>query len=375
MNYQMIETDDALASLCEAVRACPAIALDTEFVRTRTYYPQLGLIQLFGGANVALIDPLGISDWSPLKAVLRDTGITKFLHAGSEDLEVFLNAFGELPEPLIDTQILAAFCGRPLSWGFAAMVEEYTGVALDKSESRTDWLARPLSERQCEYAAADVWYLLPIAKKLMIETEAAGWLPAALDECRLMQQRRQEIQAPEEAWRDITNAWQLRTRQLACLQLLADWRLRKARERDMAVNFVVREENLWAVARYMPGSLGELDSLGLSGSEIRFHGKTLISLVAKAQALPEEALPEPLLNLMDMPGYRKAFKAIKALVAEVSASHHVSGELLASRRQINQLLNWHWKLKPQNGQPELISGWRAELMAEKLTLLLQEYPR
>lgn len=123
------------------------------------------------------------------------------------------------------------------------MVEEYTGVALDKSESRTDWLARPLSERQCEYAAADVWYLLPIAKKLMIETEAAGWLPAALDECRLMQQRRQEIQAPEEAWRDITNAWQLRTRQLACLQLLADWRLRKARERDMAVNFVVREEN------------------------------------------------------------------------------------------------------------------------------------
>ncbi|EBR3720202.1 ribonuclease D [Salmonella enterica] len=375
MNYQMIETDDALASLCEAVRACPAIALDTEFVRTRTYYPQLGLIQLFDGANVALIDPLGISDWSPLKAVLRDTGITKFLHAGSEDLEVFLNAFGELPEPLIDTQILAAFCGRPLSWGFAAMVEEYTGVALDKSESRTDWLARPLSERQCEYAAADVWYLLPIAKKLMIETEAAGWLPAALDECRLMQQRRQEIQVPEEAWRDITNAWQLRTRQLACLQLLADWRLRKARERDMAVNFVVREENLWAVARYMPGSLGELDSLGLSGSEIRFHGKTLISLVAKAQELPEEALPEPLLNLMDMPGYRKAFKAIKALVAEVSASHHVSGELLASRRQINQLLNWHWKLKPQNGQPELISGWRAELMAEKLTLLLQEYPR
>ncbi|EEE8156514.1 ribonuclease D [Salmonella enterica] len=375
MNYQMIETDDALASLCEAVRACPAIALDTEFVRTRTYYPQLGLIQLFDGANVALIDPLGISDWSPLKAVLRDTGITKFLHAGSEDLEVFLNAFGELPEPLIDTQILAAFCGRPLSWGFASMVEEYTGVALDKSESRTDWLARPLSERQCEYAAADVWYLLPIAKKLMVETEAAGWLPAALDECRLMQQRRQEIQAPEEAWRDITNAWQLRTRQLACLQLLADWRLRKARERDMAVNFVVREENLWAVARYMPGSLGELDSLGLSGSEIRFHGKTLISLVAKAQALPEEALPEPLLNLMYMPGYRKAFKAIKALVAEVSASHHVSGELLASRRQINQLLNWHWKLKPQNGQPELISGWRAELMAEKLTLLLQEYPR
>ncbi|BBV16816.1 ribonuclease D [Citrobacter portucalensis] len=375
MNYQMITTDDALATLCEAVREFPAIALDTEFVRTRTYYPQLGLIQLFDGKHVALIDPQGITDWSPLRDILRDTAITKFLHAGSEDLEVFLNAFGELPQPLIDTQILAAFCGRPLSWGFAAMVEEFTGVALDKSESRTDWLARPLTERQCEYAAADVWYLLPITTKLMVETEASGWLPAALDECRLMQQRRQEVLAPEDAWRDITNAWQLRTRQLACLQLLADWRLRKARERDLAMNFVVREEHLWSVARYMPGSLGELDSLGLSGSEIRFHGKTLISLVEKAQALPEESLPQPLLNLMDMPGYRKAFKAIKALVAEVSTEHNLSVELLASRRQINQLLNSHWKLKPQQTLPELVSGWRGELMSDRLNALLQEYPQ
>ena len=86
-----------------------------------------------------------------------------------------------------------------MSWGFASMVEEYSGVTLDKSESRTDWLARPLTERQCEYAAADVWYLLPITAKLMVETEASGWLPAALDECRLMQMRRQEVVAPEDA--------------------------------------------------------------------------------------------------------------------------------------------------------------------------------
>lgn len=375
LNYQMITTNDALAAMSEASRAFPALALDTEFVRTRTYYPQLGLIQVFDGQQVSLIDPLAITDWAPFRELMLDTSITKFLHAGSEDLEVFLNVFGTLPQPLIDTQILAAFSGRPLSWGFAAMVEEYTGLAIDKSESRTDWLARPLTGRQCDYAAADVWYLLPIAHKLMAEADAAGWLPAALDECRLMQQRRQEILAPEEAWRDISNAWQLRTRQLACLRLLADWRLRKARERDLAVNFVVREENLWAVARYMPGSMGELDSIGLSGSEIRFHGKTLLSLVAKAQALPEEALPEPLQNLVDMPGYRRAFKAIKALVQEVSSEKGVSAELLASRRQINQLLNWHWNLKPQSTLPELISGWRGELMAEKLKTLLLEYPQ
>lgn len=375
LNYQMITEDAALKAACDAARNAHAIALDTEFVRTRTYYPQLGLIQMFDGETVVLIDPLTITDWRPFKELMLDKNVTKYLHAGSEDLEVFLNTFGKLPEPLIDTQILAAFCGRPMSWGFAAMVEEYTGIALDKSESRTDWLARPLTERQCDYAAADVWYLLPIAIKLLAETDSSGWLPAALDECRLMQQRRQEVVDPAEAWRDITNAWQLRTRQLACLKLLADWRLRKARDRNMAVNFVVREEHLWAVARYMPGSMGELDSLGLSGSEIRFHGKTLVSLVEKAKELPEDALPEPLLNLMDMPGYRTLFKEIKALVQEVSKEKGVSVELMASRRQINQLLNWHWQLKPQNGLPELVSGWRGEMMTESLKPLLEKHPR
>ena len=371
----MITDDAALKAACEAASGVPASALDTEFVRTRTYYPQLGLIQMFDGRSVVLIDPLAIGDWAPMRDLLVNKNVTKYLHAGSEDLEVFLNAFGVLPDPLIDTQILAAFCGRPMSWGFAAMVEEYTGIALDKSESRTDWLARPLTGRQCDYAAADVWYLLPIAHKLLAEADTLGWLPAALDECSLMKQRRQEVADPAEAWRDISNAWQLRTRQLACLKLLADWRLRKARDRDMAVNFVVREEHLWSVARYMPGSMGELDSLGLSGSEIRFHGKTLLSLVEKARALPEDALPEPLENLIDMPGYRKVFKEIKALVQDVSKEKGVSAELLASRRQFNQLLNAHWQLKPQTLPPELTSGWRGELMAERLRALLENYPR
>lgn len=375
MNYQMITTNDGLATLCEIAGQAPAIALDTEFVRTRTYYPQLGLIQLFDGEHLALIDAVTITDWTPLRTLLQKPDVTKFLHAGSEDLEVFLNTLGCMPNPLIDTQILAAFCGRPMSWGFAAMVEEFEGIAIDKSESRTDWLARPLTERQCDYAAADVWYLLPIAHRLLAETEAAGRLPAALDECRLAMLRRQEVTDPTEAWRDITNAWQLRPRQLACLQLLADWRLRKARDRDMAVNFVVREEHLWSVARHMPGSLGELDALGLSGSEIRFHGKTLLSLVEKAQALSDESLPEPLLNLMDMPGYRKVFKEIKTLVQQVSEEQGISAELLASRRQINQLLNGHWQLKPQSLPPELISGWRGELMADRLKTLLSAYPR
>ncbi|GAB2931145.1 ribonuclease D [Hafnia psychrotolerans] len=373
MNYQLITTNDALEQVCLQARTHSHIALDTEFVRTRTYYPQLGLIQLFDGETLTLIDPLPITSWQPFIDLLTNPDVVKFLHAGSEDLEVFLNAFAVMPVPLIDTQILAAFSGRPLSCGFARLVQETTGVELDKSESRTDWIARPLSEKQCVYAAADVWYLLPLATQLMHETEQAGWMDAALDECLALCRRRAEVLQPEQAYLEITNAFQLHPRQLACLQKLASWRLTHARQRDLAVNFVVREENLWQVARYQPTSLGELESLGLSGPEIRYHGRTLLALVAEANEMDESELPEPLSNLIDHSGYRKVFKDIKALIQAVSEESKLSVELLASRRQINRLLSWHWQMATKEHQPELISGWRGKILADKLSKILEEY--
>ncbi|WP_343463445.1 ribonuclease D [Pantoea sp.] len=371
MNYTMIDQNSQLAAVCEQARLHDAVALDTEFVRTRTYYPQLGLIQLYDGEQLVLIDPLKISEWAPFVALLQDKNVIKFLHAGGEDLEVFLHRFQCLPDPMIDTQILAAFSGQPLSWGFASMVNHFNQIELDKSESRTDWLARPLTQRQCEYAAADVAYLLPIARELVKQTEATGNMAAALSECAMLCQRRLDTLQPEEAWRDITNAWQLRPRQLAALQRLAAWRLTLARQKDMAVNFVVREENLWKVARFMPGSLGELDHLGLNGHEIRFHGKTLVALVAEAQAQDESTLPQPLPNLIDHPHYKQAFKAIKALVQQVSEETGYSQELLASRRQINQVLSTVWGLKKSGRLPELFSGWRGDLFKARIEALLE----
>lgn len=143
MNYTIITTNEALAVCCQAARQVPAVALDTEFVRTRTYYPGLGLIQLYDGENISLIDPLTITEWRPFCDLLNDSHVIKFLHAGSEDLEVFLHEYGMLPTPMIDTQILAAFTGRPLSCGFATLVESFTGILLDKANRvPTGWRAR-----------------------------------------------------------------------------------------------------------------------------------------------------------------------------------------------------------------------------------------
>ncbi|ARU94173.1 ribonuclease D [Tatumella citrea] len=370
MNYQLIDTDQQLAQVCQAALNHSAVALDTEFVRTRTYYPQLGLIQLFDGEAVTLIDPLTITDWSPFITLLTDTRVVKYLHAGGEDLEVFLNRFSVLPTPMVDTQILAAFLGYPMSLGFAAMVAEFTGVELDKSESRTDWLARPLTERQCEYAAADVEYLLPIALKLHQQASEQQVLSKALSECEMLCERRQDILPAEYAWAEISQACQLRPRQLVALQKLAGWRLTYARRKDMAVNFVVKEEHLWKVARYLPGSLGELQQLGLIGPEIRFHGQTMLQLVAEALEEPEEQLPAVMKNLIDCPGYKSLFKDLKACIKQISEQTGFSQELLASRRQINQVLSAHWQIKPREKTPELLKGWRGELMAEKIAAII-----
>lgn len=370
----MITTNASLAALCQMAAQYPLLALDTEFVRVRSYYPHLGLIQVCFAGQVALIDPLTITDWSGFTDLLHQQSITKIFHAGSEDLDVLHYSIGAMPAPFIDTQILAAFTGHPLSLGLAALTEHYTGVRLDKSESRTDWLARPLTSRQCEYASADVMYLLPLAEKLTEQARATGWLAAAQDECRLMQIKRSKLPQPEQAWRDIGDCWQLRTRQLACLQLLAAWRLTTAQQRDLALNFVLRAEKLWQLARYQPGTKGELASLGLNGSEIRWYGDQLLALVAQAQALPADALPPPLINPARVSGFNQAVREIKALTEQLSQCHNINPGLLASRRQIIQLLSWHWQINGLTDIPELLTGWRAELLAQPLTELLSAYP-
>lgn len=372
MNYRLVTTDNELAQVCLQASETEWIALDTEFVRTRTYYPQLGLLQLYDGKQVSLIDPLSISDFSPFKALLTNKSVVKFLHAGSEDLEVFMHDFECVPDPMIDTQVVAAFLGYPISCGFAALVLEHLGVELDKSESRTDWLARPLSEKQCDYATADVLYLLPLAKILMQKIEEAGYLDDTKEECQRTVSRRQKILDPVLAYRNITNASQLRDEQLACLQMLAEWRLNQAKARDMAINFVVKEDHLWKVARYLPSSLGELDALGLTGQEIRCHGRRLLSIVEQAQRMDKSKYPQPIANLNEQPQYKTLFKEIKAVVKEIAENEKFNAELLASRRQINQLLSVHWGIKSISNTPELLDGWRGRLLAEPISTLLNQ---
>ncbi len=371
LNYHIVNSDIELEYVCQRARQAKYVALDTEFVRTRTYFPTLGLIQLYDGQQIVLIDPLSIRQWQPFCHLLTDEKVTKILHACSEDLEIFMHEFNTLPEPMIDTQILAAFDNYPLSTGFAKLVSDKLCIQLDKSESRTDWLARPLTQKQYNYAAADVYYLLPVAQQLIHQLTQTNWLYAALDDCQRVCQRRRQSIYPEKAYLDITNAWQLKPQQLAILQLLAAWRIRYARQYNIALNFVVKEEHLKQLTITQPKTLYELRQLGLANTEIRHHGTTLLALIKQGQEVDEDKWPKRIERLIDYPNYKKAAKTLKALLQSLADEKSINSELLSSRRQINQLLRWHWQKK--EGKPVLMSGWRGELFSRQIEKILEEY--
>lgn len=360
MLLPMIVNDQQLADYCQQIQSESRLALDTEFIRTRTFFPQLGLLQIKAGAHLALIDPLAIKQWQPLLNLFNSITTGKYFHACSEDLEVFLHAFNLLPTPLIDSQILASFLDNPLSSGYASLLAKYLHVTIEKSETRTDWLARPLTNRQCQYAADDVEYLLPLIDVLEAQLKQAGWLSMAYQECELVSARKRHPLVADEAYKAINNAWRLNPEQLSRLQRLAAWRLNYATSHDIAINFVVHEEILWQCARLVPTSLPALENLGLKGRALRLFGLQLLAILAQPIEAPLPVIKRPI----DYANYKEINQQIKHAASELINQTGLSEGLLASRRQINQYIRW--VNGDEQERPELISGWRAALFAPYL---------
>ena len=357
-HFKLITEDSALAEVCAFARQQSAVALDTEFVRTRTLYPQLGLVQLYAGDEVALIDPTTIQDFSPFIALLADDYVTKVLHACGEDLEVFQHTFQQLPQPMCDTQVMANFLGFANSPGFATLVQYYFQIEIDKGASRTDWLARPLSDTQLRYAAADVWYLLPLYQQMQAQLAQTEWQSAVKNECEfLLNKRAHSGKDPDTAYFAIPNAWKLNSLELMRLKILAKWRMQEAMKRDLALNFVVRSENLWAVAKYTPKSTSALLELGLSTSEVRIHGKKLLQLLEQVKRIDPKDYPPMIPRLTDDPRYKTALKALQQKLTEITPEN-LPQELIASRRSLENLMKWHWLNDTKEDLPELLQGWR-----------------
>lgn len=376
-NYQLIENVAELEQFCEQAKKKSVIMLDTEFVRTRSLYPQLGLIQAYDGESLVLIDPVEVTDMSSFWSLLTLPSLLKVLHSCSEDLEVFKTYAKVMPKPMLDTQIAAAFLGLGTSLGFGALVNHVTGVELDKGEARTDWMARPLSQKQLVYAANDALYLMPVYEFITAELDKAGRLDMVMEESTLVVSKRSADVAYANLYKDIKNSWQLNPQGLAILKNLAEWRKKQAEKRNLAINFIVKEHNLIAIAKRKPKTLHELKQIpDMLPQEIRHHGNALVKIVLESMEIPSEDFPKSIKRLVDFPEYKKVFKSAKGIISQASSEHGLPEELIGSKKQINAVLSWLWKYndsdKEVSVKPDLLKGWRSAVAGEKLLAFLNQ---
>ena len=365
--YSLITDNNALAGYCQQVAANSVLALDTEFIRQSTLYPKLGLIQLFDGQTLVLVDPLMITDWQPLQQLLSRPDCIKMLHSCTEDLEAFASIGINLISPLFDTQLAAELLGWGSSVGYARLVEQLSGQLLDKSESRTDWLARPLSSTQLQYAANDVLYLYPLYAKLHNEL-SAGQYELLLREGEQLNKRKLQQLPLQYRYLEIKNSWQLNPRELAVLRELAAWRQQYAMEKDLALGLIVKDAAMLELAKRRPATADSLMNIpSIPAREVRRHAKALVEIIAAAKELPQQQCPQRFYHSDSFSGHKETTEQLTKAIKQAAASLAIPAEFISVKRQLNEYLNWCWRVSDQDRAllplPEYLQGWRAELLA------------
>jgi len=367
--YLYVDTPAQLTQLCAHYSTQEVLAIDTEFVRTQTLTPILGLIQVFDKHQVALIDPVAIKDLSEFSSILTNPNIVKVAHACSEDLEALWHHLHIIPTPLFDTQFAAAMLGLGVSVGYANLVENLFEITVDKGESRTDWIQRPLSPAQCAYASADVTHLMALYEHIYKETQILQKTDWVLDEIHQLGLKKSIPLPTEIAYYSLKNNWKLKGKQLSALKELAKWRLEVARKENMAVNFVIKEIALFEIASKVPETPQALfDCHNLYSKQARLYKDDLLRICHAAKEQSSiQAVPR-IQRLVEFNGYKACLNTVKDFVDHVALQQNIPAPVLASKKQMNQLLKWCWfdfdELELQGFKPDILTGWRGELFAD-----------
>jgi ribonuclease D len=368
MEWELIESDDALHAMLDGVADCTVVAIDTEFMRRNTFYPQVALVQLCFGDKAWLVDPLQITDPSPLAQLLVNPAVTKVLHSASEDLEVFGHWLGVLPDPLFDSQRASALLDRGFGLGYRALVQAICDVDLPKGETQSNWLQRPLTESQCEYAAQDVAWLLPVWRDLYQQCEREGKIEWVLADGRDAIQTL--ATGAGDYFKRIKNGWKLDARQLGILRAVCAWREEVARSRDKPRGWIIDDLACLQLAQYDPRSKEELrEVVDLPESALRRNEDALLEVLAAQRARPQESLPMTLPGPLD-PKQRKRLKNLKARARQIAEQLGTAPEALLQSKDYELLLR-----QSESGagdSPQHWQGWRRELVVEPLRDYLAE---
>lgn len=361
----LISDSPTLSAFCKNLAGVPYIAIDTEFVRERTYYAQLALIQIAYGDHAAAIDPLAAGiDLTPVRELMLDESILKVFHAGTEDLELLMQTFEHLPAPIYDTQIAASLCGSDAQIGYARLVDDRLGITLDKASQRTNWARRPLSERQLEYALADVTHLCVLYEGLTADLEALGRTEWAHEEMTALSGASRYHTEPSEAWRRVRIRRPTR-RTLAVLRDLVAWREDKARTRNLPRPWVLKNDALIQIAQtapQTPEALMALSTLKPLGQRWR-DGERVLAIVKETLESSPSTWPE-LPSELNIEGAEPLLKALRALLNERCAAASVAPGVVATRRDLERLVG-----QPGASLPTM-TGWRYELFGKDAEALI-----
>ncbi|HEY0418887.1 MAG TPA: ribonuclease D, partial [Acetobacteraceae bacterium] len=360
-----ITTTDELAALCARLRTEAFVTVDTEFMRERTYWPELCVVQLAGRADVAVVDALapGI-DLEPLGELLADPAVMKVFHACRQDIEIFVLRFGAVPCPVFDTQIAAMVAGFGDQVGYDALVSSLTGGHIDKAHRFSDWAARPLSPAQITYAAADVTFLRGVYEKLVARLEREGRMDWVGEEMAALADPATYQADPETMWERLRPRTNNR-RMLAVLRAIAAWREREAQKSNIPRGRMLKDEALLEIAAIAPTDVEALSrARGVTrGFAEGRMGAGLLAAIAEARALPEEALP-PAPMQRDTPKPSPALVSLlKVLLAAKCEQHHVAPRLVANGEDIDRLAT------EETPDIQAVHGWRRDVFgADALAL-------
>jgi ribonuclease D len=346
----------SLQGMLAAMADATWLALDTEFMRERTYYPRLCLIQLATDSASAVIDPLALADLAPLAEFLGRPGLVKIIHAARQDLEALQCAGIRLAGPLFDTQLAAALIGHPDQVSYAWLVEHYCGVTLDKSQTRTDWSQRPLSEAQILYAEEDVKHLGRLHQQLEDTLLAQGKLDWLWEETHPLLAQAAADDAPEDAWRRVKALSAQSAEVAAIARALAEWRERQARSADIPRGWLMKDEVLLEVSRRMPDNVTALARIpGMPAPTLRRYAAEILAILAT----PQPVLPTSNASWRLNKAGQRVLGELQDLIRRQGEESKVSPTVLATRRDLEQLL--------LEGMPaRLRSGWRAALVGQGL---------
>jgi ribonuclease D len=356
----LITTTDALAAFCERQKSATFITVDTEFIREKTYWPQLCLIQVAGPAEIGAIDPLaeGIS-LEPLFELMSDPAVLKVFHAARQDVEIFHHLTGRVPAPLFDTQVAAMVCGFGDSVSYETLVAKLAGARLDKSSRFTDWSHRPLTQRQLDYALSDVIHLRTAYEKLQRRIDRAGRGDWLAQELAVLTSPATYAVDPDQAWMRI-KARAGKPRFRAILRAVAAWREREAQSRDLPRGRLVRDEAILEIAAHAPASIDDLArvrGLGRGFAEGKLGGDLLAVILEAANLPPEQCPPDE--SAPESPaGLAPVVDLLRVLLKLKSEEHHVAARLIASSSDLEAIAG------DDTAKVPALSGWRLSLFGD-----------